>query len=169
MNRPTTKEYPEWYDKYVQTVPDGNIVDIMTSQLKSAAALLNKIDEQKSLYRYAEGKWSIKELLGHLNDTERVLSYRALRFIRKDKTDLATMDENKFVEAAEFDKKQFEPLKKEFRFIRKSTIMLFDDLNENCWLETGISGGKTFTVRSMAYIIVGHVNHHLNILEERYL
>jgi hypothetical protein len=168
-SKPESNEYPVWYDKYVQSVPVGDIVDVMNRQLKTAAAILNSIDEEKSLYRYADNKWSIKELLGHINDVERIFAYRALRFIRMDKTNLSPMEQDDYVKAAKFDNISFDSLKKEFRFIRKSTIMLFNNLDNESWMRTGFSDGNEISVRAMAYIIVGHAQHHLNILRERYL
>ena len=167
--RPGRNEYPEWYHNYVFAVPDGEIVDILDKQLKSAAALLNSIEEEKSFHRYAEGKWSIKELLGHVNDVERIFAYRALRFIRKDKTNLSPMEQDDYVNAAQFDKLPFEELKKEFRFLRKATMMLFRNLEDEAWMRTGFSGGNEFTVRAMSYIIIGHAQHHFNILQDKYL
>lgn len=167
--RPASSEYPEWYDGYVQSVPDGDIVELMEKQLKEVASLLNEIDDEKSLYRYSGDKWSIRELLGHLNDTERIMTYRALRFARGDKTDIPQYDHNEYVETAKFDKIPFEDLKKEFRFLRKATIILFKNFTEEQFAAKGYSGGKEFTVKAKAYIIVGHVNHHLKIIREKYL
>lgn len=167
--RPASSEYPEWYDGYVQSVPEGDIVELMSEQLKEVAARLNEIDEEKSFYRYSEGKWSIKELLGHLIDTERIMTYRALRFARKDKTDIPQYDHNVYVETAGFDSIPFDDMKKEFRFLRKATVMMFGNFTNEQFVEYGYSGGQKFTVRAKAYIIVGHVNHHLKMLRERYL
>ncbi len=169
MLRPKSTEYPEWYDGYVKSVPDGNIFELMDKQLKEVAALFNDISEEKSFYRYEPDKWSINEVLGHLIDVERIMSCRALRFARGDKTDIPQYDHDEYVRIANFDSVPFSDLKKEFRFLRKSTMMMFKSFPENQYAAEGYSGGKKFTVRAKAYIIVGHVNHHLRILRERYL
>ncbi|MBU0560116.1 MAG: DinB family protein [Bacteroidetes bacterium] len=168
-NRPVNTEYPEWYQQYVDAVADGDIVEALKNQLKESAELLNEISKEKSSHRYAEGKWSIKELLGHVIDAERILSYRLLRFARKDKTDLSQYDHDEYVINSQNDVDSFEDLKKEFRFVRKSTLMLLSKLNDEAWLLTGCSGGKSFTVRAMAFIIAGHEKHHMKILKEKYL
>jgi len=169
MTRPKLTECPEWYHGYINSVPDGNIIELMEEQLKEVAAILNSIPKEKELFRYDEGKWSIKELIGHINDAERILSYRALRFLRKDKTDVGQYDHDKYVKAAKFDNIDFEILKKEFRFLRKATLMIFQNVAEDQWMFEGVSDGKSFTLRAMAYIIVGHVNHHLTVLKDKYL
>lgn len=169
LKRPDASEYPEWYHGYVQSVPGGNIVDLMGSQLKEVAALFNDISDEKSYYRYEPGKWSIKEILGHLLDTERIMSYRALRFARGDKTNIEQYDHEMYVDNGKFDDISYEALKREFRFLRKGNMVMFKNFTDDIWLLEGTSGGKRFTVRAMAYIIVGHVNHHLKIIREKYL
>ena len=136
-SKPDRNEYAEWFDQYIQLVPEGNIVELMDSQLKEAAAFFNDISDEKSLFRYADNKWSIKEVLGHINDAERIMSYRALRFARGDSRDLATFEQDDYVRTAVFNSVPFEELKKEFRFIRKSTIIMFKYLNEDTWLYKG--------------------------------
>lgn len=169
MTRPKLSECPEWYHGYINSVPDGDIVVLMEQQLKDVAAILNSIPKEKESFRYAQDKWSVKELVGHLNDGERILSYRALRFLRFDKTDLSQYDHDLYVKAAKFDEIDFEILKKEFRFLRKATVMIFQNVTEDQWAFEGLSGGKSFTLRAMAYILVGHVNHHIKVLQEKYL
>jgi len=167
--RPEPDEYPEWYDGYVKSVPGGNIVDLLNAQLVDILKLAGNIQEDISFFRYEPDKWSIKEIFGHLNDAERILSNRALRFIRKDKTDIPQYDHNEYVAAANFDRITLKKLAEEFKYIRSATTALFAGVNGDDWMLTGTAGGKSFTVRAMAYIIVGHVNHHITVLNERYL
>jgi hypothetical protein len=167
--RPESSEYPEWYDGYVKSVPEGNIVDLLNSQLDDILKLAGNIQEDISFFKYEPDKWSIKEIFGHLNDAERILSCRALRFIRKDKTDIPQYDHNEYVAAANFNAIPFKKLIEEFKNIRAATTFLFSNVSGGNWMLAGTAGGKSFTVRAMAYIIVGHVNHHINVLNERYL
>jgi hypothetical protein len=167
--RPEPNEYPEWYDGYVKSVAEGNIVDLLNVQLEDIMKLAGNIQEDISFFRYEPDKWSIKEIFGHLNDAERILSTRALRFIRKDKTDIPQYDHNEYVAAANFDRITLKKLAEEFKYIRSATRALFAGVNGDDWMLTGTAGGKSFTVRAMAYIIFGHANHHITILNERYL
>ncbi|MBN1302176.1 MAG: DinB family protein [Melioribacteraceae bacterium] len=169
ISKPLPDEYPDWYAGYIASVPENNIVELLEKQLKEAAKVFDKFDEQKSHFRYAEGKWSVKEVMGHINDAERILSCRVLRFMRNDKTDVRQYDHDAYVDAGNFDAIPVDDLKKEFRFLRKATIMLFKNMNEEKWCSEGYSNGKKFTVRAMAYIIAGHLEHHLWVLKEKYI
>lgn len=167
--RPEQNEYPEWYDGYVKSVPEGNIVELLSFQLNEIMELAENIQEDTAFFRYAPEKWSIKEIFGHLNDAERILSYRALRYIREDKTDIPQYDHDEYVFAAKFDRIRFKKLVEEFSNIRLATIALFNNVNDDDWEKAGTANGQNFTVRAMAYIIVGHVNHHVSVLRERYI
>lgn len=167
-NRPEQGEYPEWYDGYVKSVPDGNIVELLKTQLAKMNTIAAGIHEDIAFFRYEPGKWSIKEVYGHLNDTERIFSYRALRFLRNDKTDIPQYDQDMYVSAANFDAIPFKKLFEEFKQIRSATISLFENVNGEQWKLAGTSGGKLFTVSAMAYIITGHVSHHIDVLKEKY-
>lgn len=169
MTKPSRNEYPEWYDGYIQSVPEGNILKLMKKQLKEITEFLNEIPASKETYCYAPGKWSIKEVLGHTNDAEKILAYRALRIIRQDKTDLPSYEHDDDIKAFDFNKIPFEDLKMEFRLIRKSNLFLFKNLNDSNWLSEGTVNGNKITVRALAYIIVGHAAHHLKILKEKYM
>jgi hypothetical protein len=170
MNRrPEPDEYPEWYHGYVQSVPEGDIVRLLKSQLADVENLAASIQEDASFFRYEQGKWSIKEVFGHLNDAERILSYRALRYIRKDKTDIPQYDHNEYVVTGKFDRIRLGKLVEEFKNLRAATVSLFSNVNDEEWMLSGTANGQLFTVRAMAYIIVGHVNHHVAVLKEKYL
>lgn len=169
MNRPDITEYAEYYHKYIQVVPNGDISDILENQLNTAVELFSNISEEKSKYRYAPGKWSIREVLGHIIDAERVFSYRALRFSRGDQKPLQGFDENEYIRNSNYDKTNLLLLIEEFYGIRKSTIALFKSMSNDMWLKKGNASGYDVSVRGLAYIIVGHTEHHLEIIKERYL
>ena len=151
--KPEKSEYPEWYTGYIESVPEGDVVEFMELQLAEMNELAAHITEEKSMFRYAEGKWSIKEIIGHLNDAERLLSARALCYIRNDKTDTPLYEPDDYIITGNFDSVPFETLVDEFSNIRKSTLPLFKRVNGEQWGQTGTAHGKSFTVRSMAYII----------------
>lgn len=169
MNRPDKTEYAEYYHKYIQAVPNEDISDILEDQLNTAVGLFSNITEEKSQYRYEPGKWSIREVLGHIIDAERVFAYRALRFSRGDQKPLQGFDENEYINNSNYDKTNLTLLIEEFSNIRKSTIALFKSLNNEMWLKKGNASGHDVTVRGLAYIIAGHTEHHLEIIKERYL
>lgn len=162
-------EHPRWYDGYMELVPEGEIFDLLDKNMKEILELYKSFSEEKSLYRYAEGKWSIKELLGHIIDTERVFAYRILRFSRGDKTDIPQYDHDMYVERGDFDKVPLKNLIREYRTLKVANRLLFESLTDEQLMYTGTADGKSFTVRSMMYIIVGHELHHMSVLKERYL
>lgn len=169
MNRPDKNEYAEYYHKYVTYVPDGDIRDVLEDQLNSTITFLSNIDEEKSKLRYAPGKWSMREVLGHIIDSERVFAYRALRFSRGDDKPLQGFDENLYIHNSNYDSTNFSRLIEEFSLIRQSTVALFTCLRDEQWLKKGNASGYYVTVRGLAYIIAGHTEHHLNVIKERYL
>jgi hypothetical protein len=141
----------------------------LKQQSEETVAFLTSISEDKSLYRYAMDKWSIREVVSHVNDSERVFLSRALWFGRGFDTPLPSYDQNICVPAARADEVSWSSHLDEFRAIRLATIAFFRNLPEDAWMRTGIGSGNPFTVRSLAYIIAGHASHHAAILEERYL
>ncbi len=167
--RPDSSEYPESSEAYVRLVPESTILPVMTEQLERTLYLLGGIDEARAGHRYAPDKWSIRELVGHLIDTERILAYRALRFARGDRTPLAGYDENDYVRASGFDRRALSELAEELRLLRQSSRMLFGSLPPETHLQKGVADGKEFTLRSLPFILVGHERHHVAVLEERYL
>lgn len=169
MNRPERNEYAEYYHKYVEKVPQGNIVDILDDQLNSIVNFFSHITEEKSKHRYAPGKWSIKEVLGHIMDAERVFAYRALRFSRGDEKPLLSFEENQYIAGSTYDSTPLQLLVEEFSYIRKANIHMFKNFSDEMWMKKGIASNNPVTVRGLAYIIAGHTQHHINIIEERYL
>lgn len=169
MNRPEKQEYAEFYETYVSLVPETDIVAALENQTSDFQNLFADLTDEKANFRYAEGKWSVKELLGHIIDAERVFSYRALRISRRDATPLATFEENIYVANSNFKNTALADLVEEFALLRQSNVLLFKNLNDEAWLNTGTASDAAISVRALAYIMVGHVRHHASILRTRYL
>ncbi len=169
VTSPADSEYAEYYRGYVSKVPTGDIVQTLTQQLVEATPLFQEITEPASLHRYAAGKWSIRQVLNHINDTERVFTYRALWFARGFDSPLPGFDQDVAVAMAEADARSWHSHIDEFRGIRSATIALFRDMPELAWAKSGVASDNPFTVRSLAWISAGHFQHHLNLLRERYL
>lgn len=167
--RPTADEYAPYYAGYIARVGDGDIVHHLDEQLVETLGLLTTLPEERGGYRYAPGKWSIRQLIGHVSDAERIFTYRALRFARADATELAGFDENNFVAHARFDERSLASLADELEAVRWATLAFFDSLVPDEWERRGVANGNAATVRGLAWIIAGHELHHLNILRTRYL
>jgi uncharacterized damage-inducible protein DinB len=166
---PEATEYQSYYGRYISLVPGQDLVQTLDQQIAHTLPVLRAITEEKSLHRYAPGKWSVKELLGHLIDAERIFTYRALRFARKDPTPLPGFDQDPYVEAAKFDSHPWNDLIAEFEHVRRSTILFFRALKPEDLLRSGTASGNAITVRALGYIIAGHELHHMAILRDRYL
>src|ERR1039457_4845049 len=164
---PEVTEYNSYYGRYVSLVPGGDLTQTLDAQLAQSLPMLGAIGEQKSLYRYAPGKWSIKEVLGHLIDAERIFTYRALRFARRDPTPLPGFDQDPYVAAANFDSRPWNDLIAEFDHVRRSTILFFRSLTPEDLLRSGTASQNSITVRALGYIIAGHELHHLGILDRK--
>lgn len=167
--RPAPDEYAPYYDAYIRKVPDGDVVHALRAQLPDTLATLRAVPESRAGHRYAEGKWSIREVVGHVCDAERVFAYRAMRFARADTTELPGFDENAFVANARFDERSLASLVDEFAAVRGATTAFFDGLFPDEWMRVGTANGKTMSVRALAWVIAGHERHHLQVLKERYL
>jgi uncharacterized damage-inducible protein DinB len=169
INRPDATEYAPYYGKYVSLVAESDIIASLSRQLDETLALLGKISEAQADSRYAPGKWSIKELVGHIIDTERIFSYRALRFARNDKTPLNGFEQDDYIRGASFNDYTLVDLASEFAHVRRATLSLFKHLDEEAWNRTGTASDNEVSVRALAYIIAGHELHHMEILRSRYL
>ncbi len=168
MNRPQPEEYPVFYKGYIDTVSENALAEL-EHQIEAFPAFLKGLSEDKGSFAYAEGKWTIKELLGHVIDTERIMAYRTLRIARNDSTPLAGFEENDYVANAHFADRSIDSLAEEFTQLRRANMHLFKSLNETELGRMGISNGKPISVKALVYIIAGHLNHHRRIIEERYL
>lgn len=166
--RPRPEEYAPFYDTYIRLVPDGDVRHTIASQVHDTTRLLRSLSEETASRRYAPGKWSVREVVGHLSDTERIMAYRALRIARGDQTALASFDENQFVANAGFDARSVSDLLAEFQAVRSATLALGRSLSEEDFARRGTASGAGVTVRALLYIIAGHELHHVRILRERY-
>ncbi|MBV9958369.1 MAG: DinB family protein [Acidobacteria bacterium] len=167
--RPDETEHHPYYGKYVSLVPEGDINALLSGQLDETLALLHSIPETEAGFRYAPDKWSIKELVGHVIDTERIFAYRALRFARNDRTELSGFEQDGYITNASFDDCSLAELASEFESVRRSTCYLFRHLNEAAWNRRGTASENEVSVRALAYIIAGHELHHREILRNLYL
>ncbi|MGQ0712120.1 MAG: DinB family protein [Gemmatimonadaceae bacterium] len=169
LERPPATEYAPYQAGYVASVPDGDIFEILSRQRIELPEFLRSFGEARGGYRYAPGKWSIKEMIGHLNDTERVFAYRALRFARADETALPSFEQDDYVRTGNFDVRSLASLADEFSHLRAGTLDLYYHLDADALVRTGTASGFVVSVRAMAFVIAGHVAHHERILRERYL
>jgi len=167
--RPESSEHAPYYGKYIALVPDGDLAVTLNRQIDSTGALLSPLSEQQANYAYAPGKWSLKEVLGHLIDSERVFAYRALRIARNDKTPLPGFEQDDYVAAAKFNARSLSGLLDEFVMVRKASMELFKNFTEEEWQRRGTANQTEITVRSLGYIIAGHELHHMDIVRNRYL
>jgi uncharacterized damage-inducible protein DinB len=166
--RPQSSEYAPFYNSYIAAVPEGDVVALLRQSGRELLDAVAAIPEDRGGFRYAEGKWSIREVLGHLIDAERIFSYRVMRIARGDRTPLPSFDENEYVKTAGSDARTLASLMREFGAVRESSVQLFESLPDDTWGRFGVAGGKDISVRALAYITVGHAMHHLRILRERY-
>lgn len=167
--RPGAGEFAEYYGRYVAKVPDGPIVETLARQLEQTMKLLAGVSEERSLHRYAPGKWSLREVVGHVIDTERVFSDRALHFARRQPLPLPGIEQDDFVREGRFDARPFADLLGELETVRHATLTLFGGLDDEAWAARGIASGCEFTVRAVAWIVAGHEMHHREVVRERYL
>ncbi len=167
---PGPGEYAPFFAGYVAKSQDcADPVQKLDEQMSEFLAQLEDVVEQKQLYRYAPGKWSVKDVVGHLIDAERIFAYRALRIARGDQTPLPGFDENDYVQTAEADRFDWQTLLEEFIIVRRTTILMLSRLPDEVWTRSGTASNASTTVRALLYIMIGHVAHHLDILKERYL
>jgi uncharacterized damage-inducible protein DinB len=167
--RPETDEYAPYYGKYVTLVPDGDIATTLAAQLEDTLALFRSIPEERGSYAYAPGKWSIKELLGHVIDTERIFAYRALRIGRNDKTPLPGFEQDDYVDGTDFNARTLGSLIDEFAAVRQANLQLFKHFTDAEWQRRGTASEKEVSARALAYIVAGHELYHRDILKTRYL
>ncbi|WP_025688542.1 DinB family protein [Paenibacillus zanthoxyli] len=168
--RPLRGEYDENCEKYLKLVTEkGELADVLQEQSKAAFALFEGLTEEQGNYQYAPEKWSVKQLLGHLTDSDRIFAYRVLRISRGDQTPLPGYDENDFVNAAGFDSYSLVELLGQFKASRQSTLSLLAAIPDEAWTRKGSSNGYPISARAQACLLIGHELHHLNVIKERYL
>jgi hypothetical protein len=167
--RPDPSEYNAYYDRYIALVPAGDIIALLSVQLDDTVALLRDLSEDQALHAYAAGKWTIKEVIGHIMDAERVFSYRALRFARGDTTPLASFDENVYAPAGAFNARPIATLISELTAVRRATVAFYAGITGDAWLRGGAASGNYMSVRGLAWTTAGHELHHRLLLTDRYL
>ena len=167
--KPAEGEYNPYYERYIARVPEGDIVAILATQIEDSLAMFRELTEEQALHAYAPGKWTIKEVIGHLADTERIMSYRALRFARNDTTPVPGFDENSYVPAARSNQRPLASLVAEFAAVRRATVALLAGLPADGWTRRGAANQHEISVRALAQVIAGHELHHRGIIAERYL
>ena len=169
MNRPTETEYAPYYQGYVDQVNENDIMAVLRAELDDLDVLLGRVPAEKETYAYAEGKWTIREIIDHLIDGERVFGYRALCIARGEKQNLPGFDQNDYMQTAPYNRIELEDLLSEMRLARLSNIAMFRSLDEDAWNRVGVANANEVSVRALAFIMGGHVRHHMNVLKERYL
>jgi uncharacterized damage-inducible protein DinB len=168
MSKPKSDEYAEYYGRYIDQVPDGDVVATLESQANETQKLLASIGEEKAAYRYEPGKWSIKQLVGHIADSERIFAYRLLAFARGEKQPLPGFDQNEYMETANFDSRSLAELAGDLASTRQATLKLVRSLDDQAWSRRGVASDNPVSVRALAWITAGHERHHMKILRERY-
>ncbi len=169
MTKPRETEYAAYYGKYVSLVPDGDIVGTLAKQLDDTLSAWRAVPADKAEHRYAPGKWTTKEMMAHVIDTERIMAYRALRIARGDKTALPGFDQDVFIAGGDWSNRTMADLADEFESVRQSNLYLFRNLSDAAWKQVGTASDNPVSARALAYIIAGHELYHQQILRDRYL
>jgi hypothetical protein len=167
--RPGTDEYAPYYGTYIGKVTEPDLVALLASLKQSTAGFLAGLSETQAAHRYAPGKWSLREVIGHLADSERIFSYRMLRIARGDATPLPGFDENAYVPAGEFERRRLAAVAAEFAAVRDATLGLLEGLTPEMLARRGTASEKPISARALAFIIAGHEKHHVAVIKERYL
>ena len=169
MNRPTETEYAPYYQNYVDQVSESDVMAVLRSEVDDLDVLLNRVPAEKETYAYAEGKWTIREIIGHLIDGERVFGYRALCIARGEQQNLPGFEQDDYMRTSPYNHIELEDLLSELRLVRLSNIAMFRSLDEETWNRVGFANNNAVSVRALAFIMAGHVRHHMKVLRERYL
>jgi uncharacterized damage-inducible protein DinB len=167
--RPAASEYLPYYSRYIEKVEGDDVIAALKSQLRETIAFLNCISNEEASSRYEPGKWSVREVLGHVIDTERIFAYRALRIGRGDATPLAGYEQDDYIKGAAFDRVRWSALIEEFELVRRANILMFSGFTDDAWMRSGTANNAAVTARALAWIIAGHELHHRSVIEEKYL
>lgn len=168
-SKPRTDEYAEYYERYVSLVPEGDIVETLSKQGGETLALLRSISEERAGYAYEAGKWSIRQLVGHVIDGERIFAYRALAIARGERANLPSMDQDEYMQHSRFDERTLASLCDEFEYVRRANVLMMRGFDAETWARRGTASDNEVTVLALAHIIAGHELHHMSILRARYL
>ena len=169
MNRPDKTEYDPYYEKYISLVEADDIIDRLASQPTVLSDLFKGVPEENGSFAYGDGKWSIKEVIGHLIDGERMFAYRIFRISRGDETPIEGFEQDGYIENAHSNSRSFADLLEEFTLLRRANMFFFNNLSDQDWLRIGTANNVKISVRALGYIMAGHIEHHVGILKERYL
>ncbi|WP_219835501.1 DinB family protein [Paenibacillus sp. R14(2021)] len=169
LSTPAAGEFGAHFGHYIGLVADRDVLTQLNDNQTQLTSLYTELTTEQSLFRYASGKWSLKEVLGHIVDTERIMSYRMLRIARGDQTPLPGFEENDYVAAADFDSRSIQELLGGYIAVRAATVSLITSIAAEAWTRQGVASGTGMSARAFAYVIAGHERHHLNIIQERYL
>ena len=169
MNRPAETEYAPYYQGYVDQVSENDVIAVLRSELDDLDVLLDRVPAEKETYAYEEGKWTIRQVIGHLVDGERVFGYRAFCIARGEKQNLPGFEQDDYLQTAAYNHIALEDLLSEMRLVRLSNIAMFRTLDEVAWSRVGLANNNEVSVRAIAFIMAGHVRHHMNVLREKYL
>ncbi len=167
--KPAKSEFLPYYERYIALVPDGDVISTLTTQMTDTQSLLRALPASVATYRYAPDKWSVNEVVGHMIDSERIFTGRALRFARNDATPIPGFEQDDYVRNATFDAYPLSDLASELEAVRQSTVFMFRHMDEEAWTRRGLANNAEVSVRALAYIIAGHELHHREILSARYL
>jgi hypothetical protein len=169
MSKPSPTSYPAYFQRYVEQVPEDDLLTAFQNQSSVIKPFLSKIDEKRSAYAYAEGKWTLKELLQHLIDTERIFNYRSLCIARKEAASLPGFDENDYAVHSNANNRKWQDMVEEFLTVRKGTEIMFGSFTDEMLETSGLSNNNPVTVKSIGFVSLGHFYHHKKVIEERYL
>jgi hypothetical protein len=169
MTHPLATEAAPYYSRYIDLIPSEDVISTLTTQLDETINFLNSVSEEQSLHAYAPDKWTLRQVLSHINDTERVFLFRAFWFARGAQEPLAGFDQDIFVGAAKGNDVSWSALIEEFRSVRQSTLTFFKNSPPDSWTRRGVASENPVTVRAIAYIIAGHLAHHIGVIKDRYL
>jgi hypothetical protein len=169
MLKPDLSEYNPYYEKYISLIEEGELLNALERQPSELRSLLNGLDEEKGKYAYADGKWSIKEVLSHLIDGERIFGYRVLRISRGDETPIEGFEQDGYIENSHANERSFENLLEELSLQRNANLLMLKNLRDDGWKRLGTASQSPVSVRALGFIMAGHVRHHINILKAQYL
>lgn len=167
--RPQSNEFVPYYSKYVDRVPEEDVIAALEQQIETTRAALAPLSELQAMHRYEPDKWSVKEVVGHMVDVERVFAYRALSIARGEQKNLPDFDQNEYMKVAGFDTRSLADLVDEFTELRRADVRMFRALAPEAWSRIGTASDARISVRALAYVLVGHERHHLEVIRERYL
>ena len=168
MSRPQPAEYDPYYQKYVSLVPEEDIIPALESQIDELSGLFEDVPEEKGTFAYADGKWTVKEVLSHLIDGERMFAYRVFRIARGDRTPIEGFEQDGYIENSHANRRPIAELIEEFTLLREANLIFFQNLEDDDWKRVGIANNVEISVRSLAWIMAGHIRHHTTILQDRY-